>query len=113
VTAAVGWQLLQWFGSAYVSRVAQTNDTYGIFGLVLGLIGFIYVAATVVVLSVELNVVLARRLYPRAMLAPFTDQARLTDADEQTLGDVTRATKVKDYEEVEVTFDQEDERPEG
>lgn len=109
VTAAVGWQLLQWFGKAYIGRVAEANDAYGIFGIVLGLIGFIYVAATVVVFSVELNVVLSKRLYPRALLAPFTDRERLTRADEKALGDVSRATKVKDYEEVDVSFDQEDE----
>lgn len=110
LVAALGWQLLQWFGTAYVTRVAQSDDAYGVFGVVLGLVGFIYFAAVIVVLSVEFNVVLAKRLYPRALLAPFSDDEALTDADEQALSDATRATAVKDYEEVEVTFEEPDGR---
>lgn len=108
LVAGLGWQLLQWFGTAYFAQIARANDAYGIFGVVLGLVGFIYLTATIVVLSVELNVVLAKRLYPRALWAPFSDREPLTSADEKALGDVSRATRVKDYEEVDVTFEDQD-----
>ncbi len=110
LVAALWWQLLQWFGTAYVTRVAQSNDAYGVFGVVLGLVGFLYLAAVIVVLSVELNVVLTKRLYPRALLAPFSDEESLTDADEQAITDAAQATATKDYEEVEVTFEEQDDR---
>ena len=51
------------------------------FGLVLGLIGFLFIGAVMAVLAMEINVVIARRLYPRALLTPFTDAVDLTPAD--------------------------------
>ena len=46
-----------------------------VFALVLGLFALLYVAAVMAMLGIEINVVLARRLYPRALLTPFTDQS--------------------------------------
>ena len=40
------------------------------FGLVLGLVGFLFIGAVMAVLAMEINVVIARRLYPRALLTP-------------------------------------------
>jgi membrane protein len=81
-TVALLWQLLQYIGTLYVTNVitgAQTlNQT---FAFVLGLIGLIYIAAVMAILGVEVNVVLARRLWPRALLTPFTDAVDLTEAD--------------------------------
>ena len=68
--------------------------------------GFIFVAAQLVVLAVEVNVVRVKRLWPRALLGPFTSSVPLTDADVQTYRDATTSTRIKDYQEVEVTFDQ-------
>ena len=68
------WQVLQWVSTAYVKRVlGQTSSMNQTFGLVLGLVGLIFVAAVIAVPGIELNVVIARRLWPRALLTPFTD----------------------------------------
>lgn len=108
VTAALGWQVMQSFGAKYVGQVVNTtNDTYGVFALVLGLMAWLYVVAVIVVLSVEINVVVLKGLYPRALLAPFTEDTELTDADEQSFEESAHATKTKEFEDVEVSFDNE------
>lgn len=113
VVSSVAWLLLQQFGIAYVGRVVQNSgDAYGVFAVVLGLVGFLFITAQIVVLSVEVNVVRAKRLWPRALLAPFTDDVELTEADQRIYEDVAAATTVKDYQEVEVRFDQPESDPE-
>ena len=111
--AAVVWQLLQVFGAAYVRSVLNgPSATYGTFALVLGLLAWLFVAAVAVVLCVEVNVVRAKRLYPRALLTPFTDDVDLTGADERTYADAATAQSAKGFEQVEVRFDREgDTRP--
>ena len=70
VIAAVVWQLLQVVGGYVVShQLNRASDLYGAFGLVLGLIAWIYVQAEVTLYAVEVDVVHARRLWPRALLA--------------------------------------------
>lgn len=104
--AAATWHGLQYAGAAYVThvlgRTSQMNQT---FGLVLGLMGIIYVAAIVVVLAIEVNVVLARRLYPRALLTPFTDAVDLTEADKRAYTAYARAQRHKGFETVTVSFE--------
>ena len=81
------WQLLQ-IGGAALRRpqvLVNTSSMTKTFGLVLGLIGFLFIGAVMAVLATEVNVVLARRLWPRALLTPFTDNVRLTDADRRGL----------------------------
>ena len=79
----------------------------GTFGLVLGLIGLIYIAAVMGMLGIEINVVLARRLWPRALLTPFTDAVELTEAD-RGLRRLRPAQRHKGFERVDVTFDEDD-----
>lgn len=106
LTAAVGWQLLQSFGTAYVGRIVKnTGDTYGVFALVLGLMAWLFMAAVVLVVSLEINVVRAKDLYPRSLLTPFTEDVELTEADEQTYTDIAESTRAKESEEVDVTFE--------
>jgi len=82
VAAAVVWQLLQSFGTVYVGHVVKSaSATNGVFALVLGLLAFFYIAATAVMLCVEVNVVRVDRLHPRALLTPFTDDVDLTAGD--------------------------------
>jgi hypothetical protein len=75
------------------------------FALVLGLIGLLYVGAVMGMLGIEVNVVLARRLWPRALLTPFTDSVDLTEADRRAYTFYARAQRHKGFENVEVTFD--------
>ena len=108
VVAAVIWQLLQLFGTAYVTNVVKdANTTYGVFAVVLGLLAWIFLAALGVVLSVEINVVRTKNLFPRALLTPFTDNVDLTGADQRAYTDAATAQRHKGFESVDVTFDHE------
>jgi inner membrane protein YhjD len=104
--AAVLWQLLQTFGVTYVSHVVRSaSPVNGVFALVLGLLAFLYLAAVAVVLCVEINVVRVDRLYPRALLTPFTDDVVLTPGDRRSYTALAKAQRSKGFQTVDVTFD--------
>ncbi len=106
VTAAVLWQVLQLVGAAYVgSVVREANATNGVFALVLGMIAWGYLGALTIVFGVEINVVCARHLYPRALMSPFTDDVDLTEADEEAYTNYAEAQRTKEFESVDVSFD--------
>lgn len=106
ITAAVFWQLLQTFGALYVGRVADSGTATGsVFGVVLGLIAFLYLASVLMVLCVEINVVLRERLYPRALLTPFTDDVELTAGDESAYSAQAEAQQAKGFQSIDVRFD--------
>jgi membrane protein len=105
LTAAVVWQVLQLVGTAYVSRVVTNADaTYGAFALVLGLIAWIFLASVAIVFSAEIDVVRYKRLYPRSLLTPFTDDVELTRADRRTYTEIAAAQQYKEFETVTVSF---------
>ena len=107
LTAAVVWQILQLAGTAYVSRVVTNSTaTYGAFALVLGLIAWIFLAAVAIVFSAEIDVVRYKRLYPRSLLTPFTDDVELTRADRRTYTEIATAQQYKKFETVSVSFDE-------
>jgi membrane protein len=104
-TVAVLWQALQYVGTVYATRVlVETDGMNGAFGLVLGLIGIIYIAAFMGVLGIEVNVVLARRLWPRSLRALFVDRGDLTEADRRAYASYIRAQQHKTVENVAVSF---------
>jgi uncharacterized BrkB/YihY/UPF0761 family membrane protein len=112
ITIAVLWQLLQWVGGYYVEHVIKrVSEMSAVFALVLGLIALLYVAANMAVLGVEVNVVLAKRLYPRALLTLFTDAVDLTDADERAYAGYAKAQRHKGFQRVRVTFESRDDDP--
>jgi membrane protein len=103
---ATAWQGVQVGSTALVSRnLAETSSMNQTFGLVLGLLTVTYVAAIALVLGIEMNVVLHRRLWPRALLTPFTDAVSLTDADRRAYAGYARAQRHKGFETVEVRFE--------
>jgi inner membrane protein YhjD len=106
LVAAVAWQLLQSFGGRYVGHVVKSaSATNAVFALVLGLLAFFYVAALTFVLCIEIDVVRVDRLWPRALLTPFTDDVQLTPGDEKVYTDAARTQSAKGFERVDVTFD--------
>jgi YihY family inner membrane protein len=106
LTAAVIWQLLQWFGAFYVGHVVKhASVTNSIFAAVLGLMAFLYLVALTLVVCSEINVVRANRLYPRALLTPFTDDVDLTHGDRKTYAGQAKAQQAKGFERINVTFD--------
>lgn len=106
VTVALLWQLLQSLGGVYVDHVVtKSGSTNSVFALVLGLVAFVYVASTVALLGLEINVVVTKRLYPRALLTPFTDDVQLTDADRRVYTEYAQAQCHKGFQRVYVEFD--------
>jgi membrane protein len=105
LAAAIGWQLLQTFGVTYVSHVVKNaSATNSVFALVLGLLAFLYLTSVLVVLCVEINVVRVDRLYPRALLTPFTDNVSLTRGDERAYSGLAEAQRAKGFQDIDVSF---------
>jgi len=106
ITAALFWQLLQLGGAAYIRLVVQdANTTNGIFALVLGLLAWLYLGSASLILCAEINVVVAGRLHPRALLTPFSERVNLTEGDRAAYSSYARAQRHKGYERVDITFD--------
>jgi membrane protein len=71
IFAAAAWEILQSLGGLYVSHALRgMSQTYGLFAIVLGLLAWLHLQAQVVVYAAEINVVRARRLWPRSILPP-------------------------------------------
>jgi membrane protein len=105
VTVAVLWLVLQEVGQYYTTQVlAGTEGMDAAFGVVLGLIGIIYVASFIGVIGIEVNVVLARKLWPRSLRTLFVDRPELTDADRRAYASYAQAQRHKTSEEVQVGF---------
>ncbi len=100
VLGGVAWTALQALGGWLVARqLRHTSELYGTFGVVLGLLFFLYLAAQITVYAAEVNVVRARHLVPRALAPP-----PLTEADEAVLTDVAEAEQRRPEEAVDVSF---------
>jgi membrane protein len=70
IVAAVLWQILQHVGGFYVEHVVRhAKETSGLFAFVLGLLTWLYLGGQVTVIAAEVNVVRARRLWPRALFS--------------------------------------------
>jgi membrane protein len=78
IAAAIAWQVLQLVSGYIINHLAKSNSAYGTFGIVLALLAWFYLQAQLTLYLVELNVVRARRLWPRSLLPP-----PLTDADKR------------------------------
>ena len=105
LTMAVLWQFLQRFGQGLVNLVSERASVSNqVFTAVLGLIAFLFITSCVVVLCVEADVVRVRRLYPRALLTPFTDAVELTEGDERAYTRIAQAQRHKGFERVHVEF---------
>ncbi|MDL9946980.1 YihY/virulence factor BrkB family protein [Gordonia sp. ABSL11-1] len=104
--AAVGWQVLQSFGSVYVQHViGNASATNGVFAVVLGLLAFLYIAALLMVMCLEFNTVRVDKLFPRSLLTPFTDNVQLTAGDEAAYAAQAQAQRSKGFQDIAVTFD--------
>jgi YihY family inner membrane protein len=101
VLGGVAWTALQALGTWLVARqLRHASELYGTFGVVLGLLFFLYLAAQITVYAAEVNVVLARHLSPRSLAPP-----PLTDADEAVLASVAETEQRRPEEAVAVTFE--------
>jgi uncharacterized BrkB/YihY/UPF0761 family membrane protein len=102
VLAGTGWTILQAVGGFVVGHYLKDDSAvYGLFGIVLGLFAWIYLIAELTVYAAELNVVLARKLWPRAMVQP-----PLTDADRRSMAAQAVQNQRRPEQRVEVSFDE-------
>jgi YihY family inner membrane protein len=98
VIAGIGWSVLQSVGGFLVStQISRAGRTYGFFATVIGLLTWMYLAAQLFLLAAEVNVVRARRLWPRA-LAPED----VTEADRAALRRHAKVEERREDEEVDV-----------
>ncbi len=73
--AAVVWQVLQVFGGYVVThQLHRASSLYGTFGVVLGLLAWLYLQAEVTLYAAEIDVVLVRRLWPRSLRGEVKQQ---------------------------------------
>ena len=99
VLAAVCWSGLQLLGGWFVSHeVRNAAPAYGTFALVLGLLVWINLGATLTVLSAELNVVWERRLWPRSLLGAGRAE------DERVMRALAKAEAREDAQRISVDF---------
>lgn len=107
IVVAAAWQGIQIGGNAYVTRLvtkATTSQMNQTFALVLGLLGFLFLVSALVVVGHEINVVLHRRLFPRALMTPFTDNVSLTAADRKAYTHYVESQRHKGFQSIETTF---------
>jgi membrane protein len=78
VIAGVIWQILQYIGGYFVShQLAHASPIYGTFAVVIGLLAWLYLEAELTLYAVQINVVIAFRLWPRSVAPPpYTEQDR-------------------------------------
>jgi uncharacterized BrkB/YihY/UPF0761 family membrane protein len=68
VAAAIGFTALITVGAGLVAhQIRNSSETYGQFAIVIGLVGFLLILAKISIYAAELNVVLDRHLWPRAL----------------------------------------------
>jgi len=86
--AAVIWQVLQVAGGYVVShQLRRANELYGTFGVVLGLVAWLYLQAEATLWAAEVDVVLAKRLWPVSMLAESGSESESGSGSESESGD--------------------------
>ena len=107
VAAAIGWMILLAVGSWLVDRQLRgAEELYGLFAFVIGLLAWLSLGAQLTLLASELNVVLARRLWPRSLQPP-----PLTEPDRRVLAAQAEEQEARQSEDVDVTFSPPDAPP--
>lgn len=102
LVAAAAWGGLLLLGGWIVDRqIRNASQAYGFFAIVIGLLTWIFLAAQVFVVAAEVNVVRARRLWPRSLVDP-----PLRDPDRRSLTAQAEEERAKPEERVEVRFDE-------
>jgi uncharacterized BrkB/YihY/UPF0761 family membrane protein len=101
ILAAVGFTALITVGTSLMThQLKNASATYGAFGAVIGIVAFLLLLAKLTMYAAELNPVLARSLYPRAL--PLGGEP--TAADRQVLADLVHAEQRRDDQAIGVGF---------
>lgn len=106
VVAGVIWQVLLSVGTYLVgTRLQGASAAYGFFGIVLGLLAWLYVGATVFLLCAELDAVLVGRLHPRSLYSMYPEDRDVTAGDRRAYASYAETERQKDFQSVDVTFE--------
>jgi uncharacterized BrkB/YihY/UPF0761 family membrane protein len=106
VAGGVAWTVMQALGNFLVGHYLHNDrSVYGVFATVLGLIAWVYFLVEITVYAAEINVVLTRRLWPRAIVQP-----PLTEADRAVMAAQALQNQRREEQQVQVTYN---DRPAG
>jgi membrane protein len=98
--AAVAWEILQIVGGVYIGHVEKHwTGTYASIGFVIALLVWLHLGAQLTLYAAEINVVVARRLWPRSLFSPKTPQ------DERTLEAIAKVEERSHAEKIDVRFE--------
>jgi membrane protein len=101
VVSAVGWQLLLIVAGYVVShQLRHAHAVAGLFGVVLGLLAWLALQATVIVYAIEADVVRVKHLWPRSIIQP-----PLTDADEAYYTARLRAEAQRPEQQLDIAYE--------
>ncbi len=96
----VAWTILLALGGYLIGHDLRNDSAiYGLFGMVLGLLAWVYLGAEISIYAAETNTVLSRHLWPRAMVQP-----PLTDADQRSMALQATQNQRRPEQHVVVTF---------
>jgi YihY family inner membrane protein len=106
LAGACAWQLVLWGGTYYVGHVLRgATATYGLFGIVLGLLAWLYLGALIYLVTAEITAVRRMRLWPRSLLSPFTDRVHLSAGDQRAYRSYASTESFKGFEKITIHFD--------
>ncbi len=101
VTAAVLWTILQAIGGVYIHHVvSHLSSAYASFAVIIALLVWLHLGAQMTLYAAEINVVVARKLWPRSLMGPPDIRA-----DQETLTALAKVEERHDQEKVHVTFE--------
>ena len=108
IIATVFWETLQYIGTWYVTRgLRHASPTYGVFAVVITLLGWLYLGSELTLWAAEINVVLRYRLWPRSVTQP-----PLTKADRLVLVRLAQMEMRRPEQKITASFtDEADEDP--
>jgi uncharacterized BrkB/YihY/UPF0761 family membrane protein len=102
VLGGVAFTALITIGTGLVTHeLKHASATYGAFGTVIGIVAFMLLLAKLSLYAAELNPVLSRKLYPRAL--PMVDQP--SEADLRVLTDIVQAEQRRKDQVITVEYD--------
>jgi len=102
VFAAIAWTVLLMLGGWLVDQhIRHASQVYGFFAIVIGLLAWISLVAQLFLLAAEINVVRARRLWPRSLIAP-----PLENEDREVLASQAEEEQARREERVDVKFEE-------
>jgi uncharacterized BrkB/YihY/UPF0761 family membrane protein len=99
VAGGAAWTGLQALGTFILHHLLHSAHVYGVFATVLVLVAWINFGVQISVYAAEINVVLARRLWPRSIVQP-----PLTEADRASMAVQALQNQRREEEDVLVSF---------